>query len=250
MVPKKRFPPGQTLTVAAPKPARVFEGIIEYFRDQMANGQLRPGDKLLPERELSERLGVSRHSLREALRALEMLGVIEVRVGQGAYVRVPDFEAVASFLGVALSLQPTAFDSVMEARIAIECEAIRLAATRADASDLRMIKEALDRIPDEVGDPLKGGETDFAFHTAIVRASHSPVLLFAYEALAALLQKSHQERRSAIYAQPDFVATIGEAHRQLYDAIVARDPEGASARMRSHFFLADQYYSEFEEGSE
>lgn len=242
--------PGKKLTVESPKPARVFEQIIEYFRDQMATGSLRPGDKLLPERELSESLGVSRHSLREALRALELLGVVEVRTGQGASIRAPDFEAVAAFLGVALSLQPTAFDSVTEARVAIECEAIRLAATRADSSDLRAIKDALDRIPREASDPHRGGESDFAFHTEIVRASHSPVLYFAYEALAALLRRSHQDRRAAVYAQPDFVATIAEAHRRLFEAIEARDPDRASSEMRNHFSLAERYYAVFEEGSE
>ena len=232
--------------MANAKPTRVFEGIVAYFRDQMARGQLRSGDRLLPERELSERLGVSRHSLREALRALEMLGVIEVRTGQGTFMRPPEFHAIASFLGMALSLEPSAYDSVTEARIAIECEAIRRACERADANDLALIKQALDQIPRELSDAERGGDTDFFFHTMIVRAAHSPVILFVYEALEALLKRSHQERRAAVFHLPGFMATMGDAHTRLYEAIQVRDAERAEREMREHFSLAEQYFAKLE----
>jgi GntR family transcriptional regulator, transcriptional repressor for pyruvate dehydrogenase complex len=242
----ERFPPGATLVARTLRPTRVFEGIVEYFRDQMAQGLLRPGDRLLPERELSERLGVSRHSLREALRAMEMLGVVDVRTGQGAFVRAPDFHAIALFLGIALSLQPSVFDRVTEARIAIECEAIRLACERADTNDLALIKEALCQIPRQLADADRGGDTDFQFHTMIVRAAHSPVILFVYEALEALLKRSHHERRAAVFHLPGFMATMGQAHQRLYEAIVARDADGAEREMRQHFSLAEQYFSRLE----
>lgn len=240
----ERFGDGESLV--APKSSRIFEDVIEYFRGQIAQGKLRPGDRLLPERELCERLGVSRHSLREALRSLEMLGMIDVRRGQGAFVSTPDANAVASFLGISLSLQPSAFESVTEARMAIECQAIRLACKRADASDLALIHEALQEIPQELGNTDRGGDADYRFHTMIVKASHSEVLLFLYQALESLLKRSHHQRRAAIFNMPDFLSTLGEAHDRLYEAIVSRDENRAEEEMRRHFFLVQRYYAELE----
>lgn len=236
-----QLPDGAALI--APAGERTFERIIEYFKAQMVDGTLKPGDRLLSERELAERLGISRPSLREALRTLQMLGLVDIRPGQGSFISSPDYHALASVFGITLSLQPSAASSILEARIAIECEAIRLACQRATAQDLSIIERALAEIPRGVTDPELGAQTDFEFHTAIVRASHSEVLLLLYESLEALLRRSHQERRQAAYNDASFLDTLGPAHRALYDAVVARDSEEAESQMRRHFSLLQEYYA-------
>lgn len=237
----KKLPDGKALV--APAGERNFERIIEYFKDQMASGALKPGDRLLSERELAERLGISRPSLREALRTLQMLGLVDIRPGQGSFVSSPDHHALASVFGVTLSLQPAAASSILEARIAIECEAIRLACERATQSDLTVIERALAEIPLSADDPELGAQADFEFHTAIVKASHSGVLLLVYESLEALLRRSHQQRRETAYRDPSFLETLGPAHQALYDAIVARDSETAESRMRRHFSILQEFYA-------
>ena len=107
------------------------EKVFAFFRDALLDGSLKPGERLLGERELSLRLGVSRPLLREALRSLAMLGFLDIRHGKGAYVRQADINVLSDFFTFCLAQQPDILDDVMQARIAIECQAIRLACERA-----------------------------------------------------------------------------------------------------------------------
>ncbi|HEY8369082.1 MAG TPA: FadR/GntR family transcriptional regulator [Thermodesulfobacteriota bacterium] len=226
------------LSVVASTEAHLFEEIFQFFKSQLVSGVLRPGDRLLSERELATRLGVSRTSLREVMRAMALLGVVEIRPGQGTFVRSPDVGVLRDFFGVMLAMQPTVYEHVLEARIAIECHAIRLACTNARPEDEARLHLALDRILETVEDPDVGADADFEFHAAIVQASRNAVLLFVYEAIETLLRRSHHERRAAIIGRPDVLVTLGEAHRRVLDAILGRDPDRAEAVLREHFDLA------------
>lgn len=227
-------------SIVAPSEAQVFEEIFQFFKRQLANGELKPSDRLLSERELSQRLGVSRASLREAMRAMALLGVIEIRPGQGTFVRSPDLRILQDFFGVVLAMQPTVYDHVLEARVAIECHAVRLACLRAEAEDVRRLHAALQRVLDTVDDLETGAEADFKFHEAILRASHNEVLVFIHEAIGTLLRRSHVERRAAVIGQADYSAKLSQAHRRIVEAIVKRDPDRAEAEMREHFLLAQE----------
>ena len=107
--------------------ARVFT----FFRDKLLSGELKAGDRLLAERELALALGVSRPVLREALRSLAMLGLLDIRHGRGAFVRAADASVLGQALTLCLAPEPNILDDVLQARIAIECQAIRLACQRA-----------------------------------------------------------------------------------------------------------------------
>ncbi|HEX7127426.1 MAG TPA: FadR/GntR family transcriptional regulator [Thermodesulfobacteriota bacterium] len=226
------------LSVVASTEAHLFEEIFQFFKSQLVSGALRPGDRLLSERELATRLGVSRASLREVMRAMALLGVVEIRPGQGTFVRSPDVGVLRDFFGVMLAMQPTVYEHVLEARIAIECHAIRLACTNARPEDEARLRLALDRILETVEDADTGADADFEFHAAIVQASRNAVLLFVYEAIETLLRRSHHERRAAIIGRPDVLVTLGEAHRRVLDAILGRDPDRAETVLREHFDLA------------
>lgn len=227
-------------SIVAPGEAQVFEEIFQFFKGQLASGELKPSDRLLSERELSQRLGVSRASLREAMRAMALLGVIEIRPGQGTFVRSPDLSVLQDFFGVVLAMQPTVYDHVLEARIAIECHAVRLASLRAEAEDIRRLQAALRHVLDTVGDLETGAEADFKFHEAILRASHNEVLVFIHDAIGTLLRRSHVDRRAAVIGQTDYIARVSQAHRRIVEAIVKRDPDRAEAEMREHFLLAHE----------
>src|SRR3954470_5069209 len=108
-----------------------FEKVFAFLRERLLAGSLRPGDRLIPERDLAAQLGVSRPILREALRALTVLGVVEIRDRVGTIVRRPDLSVLNDFFTFAFAQQSEVIDDVMQARIAIECQAVRLAAQRA-----------------------------------------------------------------------------------------------------------------------
>ncbi|CAH2603538.1 FadR family transcriptional regulator [Rhodovastum atsumiense] len=220
---------------------RGFEKVFAFLRERLLTGTLRPGDRLTPERELAAQLGVSRPILREALRALTALGIVEIRDRVGTVVRRPDLSVLNDFFTFALAQQGDAVDDVMEARIAIECQAIRLAARRATLSDLARLQQALARISETIGDPRVGSEADYDFHRAIVAAARSEALSLLHEALTPLLRRSHFIRREEIKVVEQMQPYLIDDHRRIFEAIAARDPEAADRILREHFAIGDEY---------
>jgi DNA-binding FadR family transcriptional regulator len=221
--------------VAAPS-----DRIIGYFRGQIASGALRIGDRVPPERELAQSLGVGRPLLREVMRSLTMLGVLRSRQGSGTYIAKPDFAVLTDFFTFCLSQAPDVLSDVMQARIAIECQAIRLACVRAEDSDLAAIQRWLEVLMVTLDDPDAGGHADFMFHQAIVAASHSRSLMTLYGALGTLLQQSHVERRRTTYKSREIIGDLVEAHREVFLAIVGKDADEADRKLREHFAIGDE----------
>lgn len=214
--------------------------VISYFKDGMMTGALRVGEKLKPERELSRELDVGRPLLREVIRSLAMLGLLDVRQGSGTYVRRADVQVIGHFFTFSLAQQQDTLEDVMEARVAIECQAIRLACSRANEADLARIGQWLRSLIDTLDDPDAGGEADFRFHQAIVTASHSSSLITLYGALSELLMRSHVNRRRTVYHERAVVGDLVDAHREVFLSIVAKDPEAADTRLREHFAIGDE----------
>lgn len=220
---------------AEPSFARVFA----YLREHLLSGAVRPGDKLLGERDLSARLGVSRPILREALRALSMLGVLEIRHGAGAFVRRPDVSLLGDVFAFTACADGSLVEDVMQARIAIECQAIRLACTRAGRADLETLRDALDGIAATISEPSAGGLADHRFHAAIVSAARSETLSTLYVAIGGLLLRSHRDRRDDVFGTLEGRAYLVGHHRLIFEAVVAGDPVKADATLREHFAIGD-----------
>lgn len=213
--------------------------VFTFFRDRLLSGELKAGDRLLGERELALALGVSRPVLREAMRSLAMLGLLDIRHGRGAYVRSADASVLGQALTLCLAPEPNILDDVLQARIAIECQAIRLACVRASERDLQAIAALLDTLVDSLDDPERGGGADYAFHLAIVRASGSGALMKIYEAISPLLMRSHVERRRDTFREPAITSGLVDAHRQVFLAMAERNPDEAERRLREHFEIGD-----------
>ncbi|MBZ6075768.1 FadR/GntR family transcriptional regulator [Microvirga puerhi] len=218
-----------------------FEKVFAFLRERLLEGALRPGDQLIPERELAAQLGVSRPILREALRALTVLGVVEIRGRAGTVVRRPDLSVLNEFFTFALAQQSDVIDDVMQARIAIECQAIRIAAERATISDFEKLQRALGRIAETIDDPDAGSAADYEFHRTVVAASKSEMLIALYDSIAGILRRSHHDRRELLLAFDTMKSYLVEDHRRVFDAIVARDPERADRVLREHFAIGDEF---------
>lgn len=212
-----------------------YERVVSFLREQLVTGHLKTGDRLLPERDLATALGVSRPVIREALRALATLGALEIRRGFGTVVREPNFEALSDYFGMVLAQRAGGVDDVMQARIAIERQAIRLACARALAPDFDKLSLALQAIKDTIDDPVQGGVADFHFHTMIVESAHSPALSSVYAAVAKLLQQSHLERRHVIAHVPDVDAYLVGHHEAILSAIRRKNAAEADALLAEHF---------------
>lgn len=235
-------PPAPSITRSEPEAQGTgFAKVFHFLREQLLEGKIRSGERLLPERELALQMGVSRPIVREALRALSMLGVVEIRERVGTVVRQPDVSVLGDVFAFSLAQVPDAIDDAMQARIALECQAIRLACHRATTADIERMRGALDTIESTMNDPAGGGLADFDFHLALVRASKSDTLIQLYGAMANLLMRSHRDRRQLVGEQHDeaMKRKVIEDHRHLLEVVIAGDEDAADQALRRHFRIGD-----------
>src|SRR3954471_7513956 len=218
-----------------------FEKVFAFLRERLLAGSLRPGDRLVSERELATLLGVSRPIVREALRALTVLGIVEIRDRIGTVVTRPDVSVLNDFFTFALAQQADMLDDVMQARVAIECQAIRLACERAGIADFERLQTALGKIAETIDEADAGGIADYEFHRTIVLASHSKTLSVLHNSMAGLLTHVHRNRRELVQAFPSMKTYLIDDHRRIFEAIVARDPDRADATLRKHFEIGNEY---------
>ena len=219
----------------ARKAANGYERVFGFLREQLLSGSLKEGDLLLPERELCQQLEVSRPVLREALRALSIMGVIDIRHGVGSVVSSPDITVLGDFFSFTLAQKGDAVDEVMEARIAIECQAARLAVMRAGISDFVKMRRHADKIADTVEDPIAGAQADYDFHMAMVDASAASALRTMYVAVADLLRRSHVDRRVLVSADTETRKLIVDDHYRILTTLTQGDPDVAEQAVRQHF---------------
>lgn len=197
---------------------------------QIAEGRLRPGDRLPPERELAEAFGVSRDSVRDAIRVLELAGLVVPRQGEGTVVRELSLESVVSPLASALLQRRDLLADLLDARRIIEPALAYRAAQRADDDDIRAMEEILRRQAAKVRAGEPGIEEDTAFHYRLATAARNRVILKVMDVLMDLLREG-RARSLQVQGRPQRSL---EGHRRILAALRRRDPAGAQRAMEQH----------------
>jgi len=222
------------------EPRRLYRQIADQIRTLIRSGEFPTGSRLPPERDLAKQLGVSRPSVREALIALEVEGLVEVRIGSGIYVQ-PAAEGVAAHKSHEAEAGPF---ELLRARYVIESECAALAAKSAKKGQLQSIADALDDMQREMDvaehHPL---HSDRLFHMRIAEATGNG-------ALVAVVQLLWEERTGALYKQLEdhydspalWEAAMAE-HRAVLKAVAAKDPRAARAAMQKHLNMAYKRFS-------
>ncbi|WP_241557212.1 FadR/GntR family transcriptional regulator [Croceibacterium ferulae] len=211
----------------APRRDRLYQELARTLLADLAEAGVRPGERLPPERELSQRYDVSRPTVREALIALEVQGLIEVRLGSGAYLKaLPDGAEPAAFA-------VSAFE-VTEARLLVEPEVAGLAAAQIDAQELAQLAALVDGIAQENARHAGTESADRDFHLLIARASRNTALLRIVEDLWALRAASPETALLYAKARAANIQPVVEEHTAILRALEARDPAAARAAMRAH----------------
>lgn len=218
-------PPFGTVTREA-----VPQQIVSRLLDLIQQRHLGPGDRLPAERELAASMGVSRSSLREALQALTVLGVTEMRHGTGTYVSSLEPELLVRHLSFVLSLSEHASDQLFEARKVVEPAMAALAAKRIDDGTLELLDACVERAEAAIGDAEAFMEYDLELHDAIRVAAENAVLGRFMESIRSLGLASRRRTGARRAVQEQSV----KDHRAIVDALRARDPEAASAAMHRH----------------
>ncbi len=224
----------------------VPEQVARRVLDLVVARQLRPGDQLPPERDLAEALGVSRPSVREAIRGLQILGVVRSRQGGGHLVTALDADAILGPIRFFLALEPANVRALYDVRALIEAEVARLAAARLSEQDLWVMGEMLRRQEGRLGDPAYFRKSDFAFHQVVWEGCGNPFLKRIGESLHAL----GLEVRTRASETPGVLQQSFRDHGRLLDALQARDGAGAAEAAAEHMrnVLASSVRAEGAEG--
>jgi GntR family transcriptional regulator, transcriptional repressor for pyruvate dehydrogenase complex len=216
----RALPPRSTL------PEEIADRLLNLIRDQ----QLRPGDRLPAERELARRLGVSRPVLREALRALSLMKVVDIRQGTGTYVTSLEPRQLISHLDFAFSSDTVALAKVFEARRVVELGNVRLAARRISDDDLARLAVLFSDLSGALDDAQRFSELDIAFHDAICAAADN-FMLAQFMTIVDTLGRVSRQRTGG---RREVRETAAADHRRILDALRARNPGAAERAMRAH----------------
>ncbi|WP_054710007.1 FadR/GntR family transcriptional regulator [Bacillus sp. JCM 19041] len=213
--------------------------VEEKIIDLLMTNQMKPGDKLPPELELVEMLGVSRPVMREAISSLESLGIVKRKTRDGTYFN----EKISSKpFSAMLSLMSGNIEAIIEARMTLELGLVTFAAEKISSEDLDRLQVTIQEIEESKDDDY--GEHDLAFHHIIANSVANPVL----QGMMDSLHLSHAKINTRIkYREKE--RTL-EHHRAIYHALKKRNPEEAFGAMRKHLsFVRDKVLSSDEEGS-
>ncbi|KLU63236.1 HTH-type transcriptional regulator LutR [Peptococcaceae bacterium CEB3] len=222
------------------KTRKIYEEIAEQLRKLVAGGKLKPGDRLPSERELAERLQVSRASVREALSALEMMGLVEVRSGEGTYVRHVNMDSVVAPLAWVLALEKDTVEQLMEVRKILETQAVRLAAERAEEPEIREMSEALEIMRQDLETGELGEVADHRFHFAITQATHNQILVRIMNSISDTMHETLKISRRKMFSSKPMLEKLYHEHAGIWEAVRERDPAKASQRMLDHLIGVEE----------
>jgi len=233
------------------KQKRIYEEILEQIQQLVSEGTLKSGNRLISEREMAERLQVSRASVREAFSALDMLGILESRPGEGTFIRSVPRESALKPLALVVMLYNERKLDIMEVRMILEAESAALAAQRATEEDLAKISGCLNRLEQDFFNDRLGETSDAGFHLAIAEATENMVLAWFMNTVSDLLKATMRYSRQRLFENPGNKETLLLQHKKIFAAILRRDSPGAREAMMEHLkFVYDQiavYEQEHEE---
>jgi GntR family transcriptional repressor for pyruvate dehydrogenase complex len=217
------------------KSTRIYEEIVRQVKQLIAEGRLKSGDQLPPERDLAEKFVVSRTSVREALRALESLGFVEIRPGEGTFVREMSVDSLVGPLALVMTAQREAIGELFEARRVLEPAIASLAASRATPEEVQEMQRILDDQAREIGAGKTGLAQDAAFHAAIGTAAHNRAITRIVHALMDLLTQSREESLNT----PGRPTRSHQDHLRILQAIERRDGAAAHQAMLDHVIAVE-----------
>lgn len=229
---------------------RLADVIVEQLQSMILEGTLKPGERLPAERVLAEQFGVSRPSLREAIQRLTANGLLSSRQGGGTYVTPSLGTTFSDPMLTLLEESPDAQRDLLEFRHTLEGACAFYAAQRATEPDRERLKTAHDRLQQcyDNADPATQadeGEADAGFHLAIAEASHNGVLLQTIRGLFDLLKRNVVTNIGGMYAQRvETRQALAGQHRELFEAVMNRQPEAAREIAQHHIHYVQEVLSE------
>jgi GntR family transcriptional repressor for pyruvate dehydrogenase complex len=211
--------------------SRLYEQIVQQIEDSVLNGSLKPGDQLPAERDLAQRLGVSRTAVREAVKALREKGLVEAYSGRGTFITDGTSQAARQSFDLMVKIgQQEGAPHLAELRLILEPGIAALAAARIQEPELVAMREAVAVMDRAQKDPAAYIEADLDFHLALAEAVANPLILSLIDSIVGLLR----EQRIKIFNVEGGPQRGQIHHKRILEAVERHDPEMARGAMRSH----------------
>lgn len=213
---------------------KIYEEVADNIMHMIKDGKLKPGDKLESVEKLAQNFGVGRPAIREALNGLRTMGLIEMRQGEGTYVK--DFDPAKFTLPVttAFLMKQKDVKELFEVRKILEVGTARLAAENCKAEDLIAIEEAIKVMENCDGDENLAQKADVDFHHAIAKATHNHLLISLMGSVSDLISETIREIRKLLLYSENYSEQLTREHKQIFAAIKSKNGELASKNMFDH----------------
>ncbi|UUR87197.1 FadR family transcriptional regulator [Clostridium perfringens] len=215
---------------------KVYEQVVDQIKEMVRVGQIKKGDKLPTERVMAEELQVSRTSIREAMRALEVVGLIESRQGAGNYIREEFDDVLLEPLSIVFMLQNGTNKDIFELREVLELSTIFLSVMRISDEELKKLGELVERFKTS-RDEEENVKIDSEFHSIIVKGANNVLITNLLEGVSELVDKFISEGRRAILSDERNRGKLLDFHEKIYLAIKNRYAYSAYKHMQEHFQL-------------
>lgn len=228
------------------KQRRIYQEIVSQIKELIISGSLSPGDKLLSERELAESLKVSRTSVREALSALEIAGLVEVCPGEGTFIRHTNLDTIIEPLAMMFLLERDKLREFLEVRKALEVQAVGLAAERGDSVDFDRMQLSLDKMKTAMDLGETGEKADLVFHYSIAETTKNSMLIrlmnTIYDTMDQTLGTTRELWLVHTKGTPE---RLYEEHLGMFEAIKSGDVKNARSLMYRHLTNVEKELEKF-----
>lgn len=233
------------------KSKRTTEIILDQIKALILKGDLCPGDKLLTENELAERFQVSRTSVREALAALSLTGILEIRQGGGIYVKANPSNAIIEPLSFILLLEKDKLQNILEVRKALEVEAAGLAALRRKEEDLAILENLIVEMEKDLPVAKNSEALDLKFHLTLAKASDNPLLDRMMNTVQEIMGQTLQVTRALWISSTEGTSSrLFEEHRSIYEMIRDQNADMARRLTYEHLQKVESELSKYKESQE
>lgn len=220
------------------KHQKTYTQVVDYFRERILAGELRPGDKLPPEREVAEELGVSRNSVREAIKVLDMTGVISSQQGSGNYITCDFDKSIAQTMTMMFAMHRVDYSMISQVRYTLERQAFSLACDKATEEQIEEIEQLIAEL-DASDDERVRARKDKEIHYKISKASGNVLIADILEACSGVIDTFVVDMRAKIMRNERDKERLNNSHRELVQALRDGDREKGFKALDHHFELID-----------
>lgn len=225
---------------------KAYKVVFDYFKNKILSGEIGIGYKLPAERDIAEQLGVSRNSVREAIRMLEMMGFVESLQGSGNYICCDPHGYFTQSFNMLMVLRDISYNEIFDTRRAMEFEALTLAVQNITQEELERLHDVLQQM-DEPMSLKSNAKLDVEFHRILIQASHNTLMIYLTQLMSDLLDIFIKNLRTSILADRRRSKALRAAHWDIYNGLLTHDAPRAYEAMEQHFEIVKEHVIKFEQ---